>query len=98
MSKKLNTSSITNELSEGSAFFRTNKSQLPQSNEKPTPPPPLKEYQGKHAVNEKALENQKDVKMPESQHAGIPANQKASMPDIQNAGKPETKSFMTATE
>jgi hypothetical protein len=39
MSKKLNTGSITNELSEGSAFFRSNKPQPPKTDTKPTPPP-----------------------------------------------------------
>jgi hypothetical protein len=42
MSKKLNTGSITNELSEGSAFFRSNKPQLPQRDVTPTPPPTVK--------------------------------------------------------
>jgi hypothetical protein len=43
MSKKLNTSAITNELTEGSAFFQYNKPQPPktQTDALPTPPPAI---------------------------------------------------------
>lgn len=40
MSKKLNISAITNELSQGSAFFRPAKPQ-PSKQEEPPPPPPM---------------------------------------------------------
>jgi hypothetical protein len=42
MSKKLNTGSITNELSEGSAFFRSNNPQPPKTDVTPPPPPAVK--------------------------------------------------------
>jgi hypothetical protein len=41
MSKKLNIGSITNELTEGSAFFRPHKPQPPKIEAKPPPPPAI---------------------------------------------------------
>ncbi len=38
MSKKLNVTSITNELAEGSAFFRHNRPHAPRAATEPTPP------------------------------------------------------------
>jgi hypothetical protein len=42
MSKKLNIGSITNELTEGSAFFRPHKPQPPKIEAKPPPPPAIR--------------------------------------------------------
>src|SRR4051794_39652582 len=96
MSKKLNTESIANELSEGSAFFR------PRENrpvEKLNITPPLHPEQQKlPALRGKEKPLQKNARMPEVQNTGILAKQKANIPAIQHPGNLEIQQNTTATE
>jgi hypothetical protein len=67
MSKKLNVTSITNELSEGSAFFRPNKPLPPKILEEPPPPsvkPPEENRQLEHIA-----QNQPKSHLPERANA-----------------------------
>jgi hypothetical protein len=96
MSKKLNTESIANELSEGSGFFR------PRENrpvEKLNITPPLQQEQQKlPALREKEKPLQKNARSPEVQNAGILAKHKASIPASQHSGNLEIQQNTTATE
>src|SRR3954466_3066033 len=96
MSKKLNTASIANELSQGSAFFRPRENRPVKKLN--TTPPLHPEQQKLPALREKGKPLQKNASMPEIQNPGIPAKQKTSFPANQHSGNLEIQQNTTATE